>query len=62
MQGTIRLGFWGFLITIIVLGSPVVPFYPFSFWVPLLKPNRSLGFRTFGSGFRELQLYLEVHE
>ena len=21
------------------LGSPVVPFYPFSFWVPLLKPN-----------------------
>ena len=20
-------------------GSPVVPFYPFSFWVPLLKPN-----------------------
>ena len=22
-----------------MLGSPVVPFYPFSFWVPLLKPN-----------------------
>ena len=22
-----------------LLGSPVVPFYPFSFWVPLLKPN-----------------------
>ena len=22
-----------------ILGSPVVPFYPFSFWVPLLKPN-----------------------
>ena len=21
------------------LGSPVVPFYPFSFWVPFLKPN-----------------------
>ena len=21
------------------LGSPVVPFYPFPFWVPLLKPN-----------------------
>ena len=21
------------------LGSPVVPFYPFSFWVPLLQPN-----------------------
>ena len=21
------------------LGAPVVPFYPFSFWVPLLKPN-----------------------
>ena len=21
------------------LGSPVVPFYPFSFWVSLLKPN-----------------------
>ena len=21
------------------LGSPVVPCYPFSFWVPLLKPN-----------------------
>ena len=21
------------------LGSPVVPVYPFSFWVPLLKPN-----------------------
>ena len=21
------------------LGSPVVPFYPFSFWAPLLKPN-----------------------
>ena len=21
------------------LGSPVVPFYPFSFWVPLLEPN-----------------------
>ena len=21
------------------LGSPVVPFYPFSFWVPLLNPN-----------------------
>ena len=21
------------------LGSPVVPFCPFSFWVPLLKPN-----------------------
>ena len=21
------------------LGSPVVPFYPFSFWVPLLIPN-----------------------
>ena len=20
-------------------GAPVVPFYPFSFWVPLLKPN-----------------------
>ena len=25
--------------TITYLGSPVVPFYPFSFWVPLLKPN-----------------------
>ena len=22
-----------------LLGSPVVAFYPFSFWVPLLKPN-----------------------
>ena len=22
-----------------VIGAPVVPFYPFSFWVPLLKPN-----------------------
>ena len=22
------------------LGSPVVPFYPFSFWVPISKPNR----------------------
>ena len=21
------------------LGAPVVPFYPFSFWLPLLKPN-----------------------
>ena len=21
------------------LGAPVIPFYPFSFWVPLLKPN-----------------------
>ena len=21
------------------LGAPVVPFYPFSFWVPSLKPN-----------------------
>ena len=21
------------------LGSPVVPFYPFCFWVPLLRPN-----------------------
>ena len=20
-------------------GAPVVPFYPFSFWLPLLKPN-----------------------
>ena len=25
---------WGFN-----LGAPVVPFYPFSFWVPLLKRN-----------------------
>ena len=24
---------------LLLLGSPVVPFYPFSFWVPLLKPN-----------------------
>ena len=24
-----------------LLGSPVVPFCPFSFWVPLLTPNRS---------------------
>ena len=24
---------------LVFLGSPVVPFYPFSFWVPLLKPN-----------------------
>ena len=24
---------------ILLLGSPVVPFYPFSFWVPVLKPN-----------------------
>ena len=24
---------------VICLGSPVEPFYPFSFWVPLLKPN-----------------------
>ena len=23
----------------ICLGAPAVPFYPFSFWVPLLKPN-----------------------
>ena len=22
-----------------LLGSPVVPFYPFSFWAPLEKPN-----------------------
>ena len=22
-----------------LLGAPVVPFYPFSFWVPVLKPN-----------------------
>ena len=21
------------------LGAPVVPFYPFSFWVPLVNPN-----------------------
>ena len=26
--------------TRVLLGSPVVPFYPFSFWAPLLKPNR----------------------
>ena len=25
--------------TTIKLGAPVVPFYPFSFWLPLLKPN-----------------------
>ena len=31
------------------LGSPVVPFYPFSFWVPLLKPNsRKKGTRIKG--------------
>ena len=24
---------------LLLLGSPVVPFYPVSFWVPLLKPN-----------------------
>ena len=23
----------------VLLGSPVVPFCPFSFWVPLLKPS-----------------------
>ena len=27
------------ILKISTLGSPVVPFYPFSFWVPLLKPN-----------------------
>ena len=24
---------------VLLLGAPVVPFYPFSFWVPLLKPD-----------------------
>ena len=24
----------------VLLGSPVVPFCPFSFWVPLLKPKK----------------------
>ena len=24
---------------VVILGAPVVPFYPFSFWGPLLKPN-----------------------
>ena len=27
------------ILEVFVLGAPVVPFYPFSFWVPLLKPN-----------------------
>ena len=29
------------MVIIRVLGSSVVPFCPFSFWAPLLKPNSS---------------------
>ena len=37
LQGAVFMGLvWGHHYS---LGAPVVPFYPFSFWVPLLKPN-----------------------
>ena len=32
-------GFGLYCLSVLTLGAPVVPFYPFSFWVPLLKPT-----------------------
>ena len=39
-SGLCLIAFLG-LVGMVHNGSPVVPFYPFSFWVPLLKPNSS---------------------
>ena len=38
-RGSTASGLGLSFVLVLRLGSPAVPFYPFSFWVPLLKPN-----------------------